>query len=306
MQVFDIVTVGHFAIDSIFLPNRRLPFVVLGGSAAYVSLAARCLDARVSAVSKVGDDFPDAYLRWLEREGVDLSGVVKVENAQTTRFELNYSDDLSNRTLRLKTRAPSLTVDDLPKSLRARAIHIAPIAGEITYDVAEKLRSYAERLSLDPQGLVRNFDERGNVTRSSPTDKHILELISIYKSSSNEIKAATGMSRLNSAIKAVHDHGVETVIVTLGMKGVVLSLEDTIYDIPAYKPEKLVDPTGAGDVFIGGFLAEYIRGESLLWGACVGSAAASLVVEAAGPTFFGDKAEIYRRARVLYEKGIKR
>lgn len=303
--MFDVVSVGHFAIDSIFLPDRHIPFVVLGGSAAYVSFIARRLNATVSVVSKVGGDFPDAYMWWLEQEGVDLSGVVKVKSARTTRFEPKYSNDLSNRILRLKSRAPPITVDDLPKSLKAKVIHVAPIAGEITCEVAEKLRNCAEWLSLDPQGLVRKFDERGNVAQGLLTDKRILELVDIYKSSSNEIKAATGLSRLNSAIKAVHDYGVETVIVTSGMKGAVLSIEETIYNIPAYKSEKIVDPTGAGDVFIGGFLAEYIRGESLLWCACVGSAAASLVVEAAGPTFFGDKAEIYRRARVLYEKEIK-
>ncbi|MDH5460377.1 MAG: PfkB family carbohydrate kinase [Candidatus Bathyarchaeota archaeon] len=303
--MFDVVSVGHFTIDSIFLPDRHMPLVVLGGSAAYVSFAARRLDATVSVISKVGDDFPKAYMWWLGQEGIDLSGVVKVENAQTTGFELKYTNNLSNRNLRLKSRAPSITVDDLPKSLKAKAIHFAPIAGEVTDEVAEKLRSCTEWLSLDPQGLVRKFDAKGNVTSGSLADKRILQLVDIYKSSSNEIKAATGLSRLDSAIKAIHDHGVKTVIVTLGMKGAVLSVEETIYNIPAYKSEKFVDPTGAGDVFIGGFLAEYIRGESLLWCVCVGSAAASLVVEAVGPTFFGDKAEIYRRASVLYEKEIK-
>jgi sugar/nucleoside kinase (ribokinase family) len=244
-------------------------------------------------------------LWWLEQEGVNPSGVVKAESSQTTRFELEYSNGLSNRKLRLKSKAPPITVDDLPESLKAKTIHIAPIAGEITYKVAKKLRSCAQWLSLDPQGLVRNFDDKGNVTRGSLTDKRVLELVDVYKSSLNEIKAATGMSNLKSAIKAVHDYGVEAVIVTLGMKGAVLSVEETVYKIPAYKSKKVVDPTGAGDVFIGGFLAEYIRGENLLWCACVGSAAASLVVEAAGPTFFGDKAEIYRRAHVLYEKEIK-
>jgi sugar/nucleoside kinase (ribokinase family) len=303
--VFDIVSIGHFAIDSIFLPDRSTPFIVLGGSVAYVSFAARRLDATVSVVSKVGGDFPKAYLWWLEQEGVNLSGIVKVETAQTTRFELKYSDKLSNRELRLKSKAPPIAVDDFPKSLKAKTIHIAPIAGEVTYEVAKKLRSCAQWLSLDPQGLVRKFDEKGNVIRGSLTDKHVLELIDIYKSSLNEIKAVTGMSNLKSAIKVVHDYGVEAVIVTLGMKGAVLSVEETVYKIPAYKSKKVVDLTGAGDVFIGGFLAEYIRGENLLWCACVGSAAASLVVEAAGPTFFGEKAEIYRRARVLYEKEIK-
>lgn len=302
--MFDVVSVGHFAIDSIFLPDRNMPFIVLGGPVAYVSFAARRLDATVSVVSKVGGDFPKAYSWWLEQEGVNLSGVVKIESAQTTRFELKYSNDLSKRTLRLKSEAPPITVEDLPKSLKAKIIHVAPIAGEITYKVAKKLRSCAQWLCLDPQGLVRNFDEKGNVIRGLPTDKRVLELIDIYKSSSDEIKAVTGMLAQKSAIKAVHDYGVETVIVTLGMKGAVLSVEETVYKIPAYKSEKVVDPTGAGDVFIGGFLAEYIRGESLLWCACVGSAAASFVVESAGPTFFGSKTEIYRRARVLHEKEL--
>lgn len=303
--MFDIVSVGNFAIDSIFLPDRKTPFIVLGGSVAYVSFAARRLDTTVSVISKVGGGFPKAYLWWLEQEGVDLSGVVKIESAYSTRFELKYGNKLSNRKLRLKSKAPPIKVDDLPKSLKAKTIHIAPIAGEITYEVAKKLRSCAQWLSLDPQGLVRKFDERGNVTRGLLTDKRILEIIDIYKSSSDEIKAVTGMSTLKSAIKAVHDCGVKTVIVTLGLKGAVLSVERTVYRIPVYKSDKLVDPTGAGDVFIGGFLAEYICGGNLLWCACVGSAAASLVVEAAGPTFFGNKTEIYRRARVLYEKEIK-
>ena len=303
--MFDVISVGHFAIDSIFLPGRRMPFVVLGGSIAYFSFAARQLNATVSVVSKVGDDFPGAYVWWLEQEGIDLSGMVKVEDAQTTRFELKYSNNLSNRKLRLKNEAPPITVNDLPKSLKAKAIHIAPVAGEVSYKVVKKLKNCADLLSLDPQGLVRKFDEKGNVTLGSLKNKRILELVDIYKSSLNEIKAATGRSRLDSAIKAVHDYGVETVIVTLGMKGAVLSVEETSYNIPAYKSKKIVDPTGAGDVFVGGFLAEYIRGENSLWCACVGSAAASLVVEAAGPTFFGDKAEIYRRAHVLYEKEIK-
>ena len=303
--MFDVISVGHFAIDSIFLPGRRMPFVVLGGSVAYFSFAARRLNATVSVVSKVGDDFPGAYVWWLEQEGIDLSGMVKVENAQTTRFELKYSNNLSNRKLRLKNEAPPITVNDLPKSLKAKAIHIAPVAGEVSYKVVKKLKNCADLLSLDPQGLVRKFDEKGNVTLGSLKNKRILELVDIYKSSLNEIKAATGRSRLDSAIKAIHDYGVETVIVTLGMKGAVLSVEETSYNIPAYKSKKIVDPTGTGDVFVGGFLAEYIRGENSLWCACVGSAAASLVVEAAGPTFFGDKAEIYRRAHVLYEKEIK-
>jgi sugar/nucleoside kinase (ribokinase family) len=303
--LLDIVSAGHFSIDSIFLPSRKTAFIVLGGSVAYVSFAARRLDARVSVISKVGGDFPAAYKWWLQQEGVDLSALTDVSDALTTRFELRYEDDLSNRSLCSKNRMPSIRLEDVPVSLKAKIIHLAPIAGEITYEVAEKLKSCAEVLSLDPQGLMRDFDEDGNVTLEQPKDQRILGLIDVLKSSSKEIQTLTGLSDVDSAIKALHNHGVRIVIVTLGAEGAVVSVEDTIHRVPAYKPEKLVDPTGAGDAFIGAFLAEYARGEDCAWCSHVGSAAASLVVEGIGPTSFGDKEEIYRRAHTLYEKEIK-
>jgi sugar/nucleoside kinase (ribokinase family) len=305
IQNSDVAVVGHFAIDSIRLPSRSAPFVVLGGSVTYVSFVTKRLDATVSIISKVGGDFPEAYMWWLGEEGIDLSGVTKLANEQTTRFELGYSKDLSNRTLQLKSKASAINVSDLPKSLQAKAVHVAPIAGEISYKVVEHLKDCAEVLSLDPQGLLRSFDKTGNVTSRAQVDKRLFTLINIYKSSLDEISALTGHSDLKSAIKAVHDFGVETVLVTLGAKGAVLSVEETLYNIPACTSRVFVDPTGAGDAFIGGFLTEYIRQKDSLWCACVGSAAASLVVEGIGPTFFGEKEEIYQRARSVYEKEIK-
>jgi sugar/nucleoside kinase (ribokinase family) len=305
VQISDVAVVGHFAIDSIRLPSRSAPFVVLGGSVTYVSFVTKRLDATVSIISKVGGDFPEAYIWWLGEEGIDLSGVTKLANEQTTRFELRYRKDLSNRTLKLTGKASAINVSDLPLSLCAKAVHVAPIAGEISYEVVERLKGCAEVLSLDPQGLLRRFGKTGNVTSRGKVDKRLFSLINIYKSSRDEISALTGHSDLNSAIKAVHDFGVETVLVTLGAKGAVLSVLGTLYKIPACRSSVFVDPTGAGDAFIGGFLTEYIRQKDSLWCACVGSAAASLVVEGIGPTFFGEKEEIYRRARSVYEKEIK-
>jgi len=304
-QVSDIAVVGHFAIDTIRLPSRSSPFVVLGGSVTYVSFVTKRLDATVSIISKVGGDFPEAYMWWLGEEGIDLSGVVKLKKGQTTRFDLKYSEDLSDRQLKLESKAAPITVSNLPRSLQAKAVHIAPIAGEISYKVVERLKQHAEVLSLDPQGLLRRFDRAGNVTARASFDKRLFSLINIYKSSLDEISALTGQSDLKLAIKAVHDFGVENVIVTLGAKGAVLSVMGTLYNIPACNSRVLVDPTGAGDAFIGGFLTEYIRQKDSLWCACVGSAAASLVVEGIGPTFFGEKEEIYQRARSVYEKEIK-
>ena len=302
---FDLAVVGHFSIDSLKLPNRSKPYTVLGGAVAYVSLVTRRLGGTVAVISKVGKAFPQAYTQRLLEEGVDLSGVAKIDDEWTTSFGLTYNNDLSARTLKLRHQGSAITTADLPSALRAKAIHIAPIAAEIPFEVVEHLKNCASCLSIDPQGMTRRFDEEGNVACCAQMDKRILPLIDIYKSSFEEIRVLTGQSDLNKALKAIHDLGPQIVIATMGEKGAVLSNQETVYPVPACKSTRVVDPTGAGDVFIGGFLAEYINKKDLLWCACVGSAAASLVVEDVGTTFFGEKTEIYRRACVIYEKEIK-
>jgi sugar/nucleoside kinase (ribokinase family) len=304
-NVSDVAVVGHFSVDSILLPSRPHAFMMLGGAVTYVSLVAKRLEANASVISKVGGDFPEAYLWWLREEGIDLSGVVKCEAEQTTRFELEYSIDLAERKLRLKSRTSPITVEDLPKMAHSKALHIAPVAGEINYDVVEYLKKHTGVLSLDPQGLLRAFDEAGNVYCCAPTDRRLLSLVNIYKSSLDEITALTGETEVKPALKAIHDFGVDTVIITMGAKGAVLSVAGSLYNIPACSGNAVVDPTGAGDVFIGAFLTEYTRAKETVWCACVGSAAASLVVESLGATNVGQKEEIYRRAEAIYEKGIK-
>ena len=259
IQNVDVAVIGHFSIDTILLPSRSAPFTVLGGSAAYTSFAAKRLDATASVISRVGGSFPEAYLWWLKQEGVDVSAVIKNVSDPTTSFELAYSKDLSERTLRLKSKGVPISLEDVPCDFHAKALHIAPIANEISIEVVERLRECGDVLSLDPQGLLRTFDEAGNVAENASVDKRIFSLINIYKSSQNELFALTGQSELKPAIKAIHDFGVQTVIVTMGSKGSVLSVGGGQYNIAACPSQVFVDPTGAGDVFIGGFLTEYLR-----------------------------------------------
>lgn len=301
----ELAVIGHFSIDTIILPTRSSPFTILGGSAAYTSFVAKRLEASVNVISRVGANFPQAYLWLLEQEGIDITGVSKHAEESTTCYELTYNTNFKDRKIKLLSKGSVLTVEDIPKDFHAKIAHIAPIANEIPYEVAEQLKQQADTLSLDPQGLLRSFDEAGNVSENKSLNNEIFSLINIYKSSQDEIFTLTGENKLNSAIKIMHDVGIETVIVTLGAKGSVLSIEGTQYTIAPCPSLVLVDPTGAGDAFIGAFLTEYIRQKDSLWCAAVGSAAASLVVEGLGSTYFGDKEEIYRRAKLLYEKELK-
>jgi sugar/nucleoside kinase (ribokinase family) len=278
------------------------PKTTLGGSPTYVSVAAAKLGAKVSVISKVGSDFPKEYLTWLQNNNVDLSGLERVSNACTTRYVLEYRN--LKRHLRLKTKAPPILATDIPRSLRSVVVHVAPIADEISDEVISKLRKSARILSLDPQGFVRSFDKKGNVGVKRWRNPEVLGQIDVFKSAIREIQAVTGLRNLKSAMKKIIDYGPRIAVVTRGIKGSTLLFENQFYCVPACKSKIVMDPTGAGDAYIGGLLAEYVRNKDIFWCACVGSAAASFVVEGIGPEGFGESHEVYERAQRIYEKAV--
>jgi sugar/nucleoside kinase (ribokinase family) len=303
--LYDLVTVGHFTIDLIISPRIASPKPTLGGPPTYVSLAAVKLGAKVSVISKVGQDFSEDYVKWLKTNHVDLSVLEWVNDACTTRFVLRY-DNNWKRKLQLKAHAPPISACDVPDVLKAKTINLAPITSELSEDLITKLRKSVSVLSLDPQGFVRDFDSKGNVHLKRWREKAVLELVDVYKSSQDEIKAITGTSDMQIAAKKIQDYGVKIVIITRGMRGSTLFFDDSLYNVPACKSRLVLDPTGAGDAFIGAFLAEYIRTKDPVWCACVGSASASFVVEGIGPERFGERQETYERAKEIYEKQLKK
>ncbi len=299
---FDIVTVGHFVMDLINSPRITQPRTSLGGPPAFVSLAASKLGVRVGVISKVGKDFQKS-LAWLRENNVDVSQVHVVEDALTTSFVLTYSD--RGRRLRLRSKAPQIELSDIPASLHAKAIHVAPVAGELSTEIVPTLKEKTRVLSIDPQGLLREFGEAGRVRLKTLADAGFLRHCDIFKSSLQEARALTGHSKLVASIGKIREYGVNTILVTMGKNGTLAYLGDEVYHVPPCKPRVFKDPTGAGDAFMGGFLAEFTRGREPLWSCCVGSAAASFVVEEVGSKRFGERSEVYERATEIYEKGIK-
>ena len=90
--MFDLVTVGHFAIDLIHSPKILAPIPTLGGPPTYVSLAATQLHSKVSVISKVGENFPSEYISWLKVKKVDL-------------LNIHWMDCLTNSTKKLRANA---------------------------------------------------------------------------------------------------------------------------------------------------------------------------------------------------------
>jgi sugar/nucleoside kinase (ribokinase family) len=140
------------AIDLITSPEIASSKPTLGGPPTYVSLAAVKLGAKASIVSKVGQDFPEDYVKWLGANHVDLSGLKRVEDAVTTRFVLRYQGNWK-RKLQLKALAPPLLTNDVPNSLQAKAIHIAPIVNELSETRSQKCGNQPAFCLLIRRGL---------------------------------------------------------------------------------------------------------------------------------------------------------
>ena len=299
---YDLVVVGHIALDFITRGGETIRSA-LGGPPTYASLAASKLGASVGIISKVGDDFPEEHMEFLMSSGIDLASLKVVSGEKTTRFLIEYTD--GERNMVLQARAPPIRPEDVPPALSAKAILLAPIAGELSQPVVAILRHKADCLCLDPQGFVREFDADGRVRLRDWFDRLVLIHTDIVKMSRREFEHVVGPGDLRFCMRKLHNLGVSLVIVTLGEAGSVLSVRGQLYGIPAYRVEHVAEPTGAGDAYIGAFLAEYVRGEDPVWCACVGTAAASFVVEAFGPTRFGSREEVLERAEVIHDVVVK-
>jgi sugar/nucleoside kinase (ribokinase family) len=298
--LFDIVTVGHFVIDQIVVEERKSPSITLGGPPTFVSLTSTALGAKTGVVSKVGRDF-HTHAAWLRKNKVDLSYVQTLQNTLTTRFTLKYSGD--ERTLNLENLAPPILPKDIATSLHTKVIHVSPVLDEVPFETIHELRKRTSTLSLDPQGLLRFVDERGKVKPKRLDNMEVLKNIDILKSSINEAKIIGGTDSLHKSIEEIQRYGPKTVLVTMGKEGTLASfgMSKKLHTVPAYEPRIIKDVTGAGDAFIGAFLAEHVKNKENLWCCCVGSAAASFLIERIGPTL-PEKAEIYERATKIYEK----
>jgi len=292
---FDLVVAGHLAIDNIEIGKTRV--VRVGGPPFYSAIAASRLGVKVAVLSKVGGDFSRMYLEILENEQVNIDFTQIVENAKTTSFHIKYINNF--RKMKLEALCHGLLPEDVSTKLKAKAVHIAPIANEVSYETFERLRKNADIVCLDPQGFTRRFDEKRNVELKEWRDKRFLEKTSILKANEKEAACLSGFSNPYRAAEKIAEYGVEMVIVTLAEKGAILYCDGKIHEIPAY-PVRVADLTGAGDVFMGVFIAEYIKGKDPAWCGCVGSAAASILIEKSDLLRFGFKDEIYERAEKLY------
>jgi sugar/nucleoside kinase (ribokinase family) len=269
-----LIAVGTLAFDSIETPFEKRT-ELLGGSATHFAYAAR-LFGPVELVGVVGTDFPDETLRRLATHGIGVGGV-EIAKGKTFRWSGRYEADWDTRTT-LDTQLNVFADFDpkVPEAQRgARFVFLANAQPEVQMRALAQMRA--------PLLVVAD-------TMNLWIDIKLAELEQLLRKvhglvvNEEEAQMLTGQRGLFRAARVLLEKGPRFVIVKKGEHGAFLLGRDVRFALPAYPVEEVVDPTGAGDSFAGGFLgylaaAQNVQPATLRRAMLYGTATASFCVE---------------------------
>ena len=272
-----LVIVGSLAFDTIETPETRKEKIV-GGSCAYSVLAASYFtDPKIVAV--VGTDFPSDVIELFKSRGVDTRGLT-IEKGKTFHWEGRYGHDPNQRTT-IKTEL-NVFQDFKPELLPDYREADIVFLGNIDPDIQEDIR-----LQLDSPKLIAmdTINLWINIKRDALFK--VLKDVDMFFANDEEVKMLAGENNLITAGKKLLELGPSQVIIKKGEHGALLLNEDFIFGTLAFPCENVVDPTGAGDSFGGGFLGyldkvQSFENKHLRRAAVYGSVMASFTIEKFG------------------------
>jgi sugar/nucleoside kinase (ribokinase family) len=269
-----LLVVGSIALDSIFTPFGETADA-LGGSAVYFSVAGSILHP-VQVVGVVGKDYPYHELERLASRGIDWSGVERVEG-ESFRWKGKYSYDLQSReTLETRLGVFADFQPKLPAAFRsARFLFLGNIDPELQIRVLDQ----AERPRLVCADTMNYW-----INSRRPELLKLLPRVDVLMVNDSEVRQLAGESNVMKAAHAAQRMGAKSVVIKRGEYGAMLVTAEHRFFAPAFPLTDVVDPTGAGDSFAGGFLGLLDRLESgeptaLRQATVMGSTIASFTVE---------------------------
>jgi len=241
-----ILVVGSVGLDSVETPTGKIENA-LGGSAIYFSTAASFFFNSIRLVAVTGDDFPQEHLDFLRSRGVDLEGLERIQGGKTFRWGGRYTDDLNSAV----TIFTDLNVygdfnPKLPDAYKNTPyVFLANINPELQLSVLQQV--------IEPQLIVCDTMNLW-INNSRDALMRTLSKVDILILNDGEARLLTGESNLIRAAKKILAYGPERVVIKKGEHGAISLTDSTFFFTPAYPLEHVVDPTGAGDSFAGGFL----------------------------------------------------
>lgn len=240
----EILVVGSLAYDSIKTPSGKAERT-LGGSANYFSLAASLM-AKVRVVGVVGEDYDQKDYQLLSSRNVDLSGISKVPG-KTFHWEGFYEGDLNEaKTLKTELNVFEHFNPNLPAQFKdSKVVFLANIAPELQTQVLEQVQN-PQFVGMD----TMNFW----ISSKKEALLKVLPKVNVVLINEGEAKMLTGTANAIAAAPKITDMGPEAVVIKRGEYGFAMYTKAEGYFIlPAMPMQSVIDPTGAGDTFAGGF-----------------------------------------------------
>lgn len=239
-----VLIVGSTALDSIKTTVSENPRL-LGGSASHAAVAASFFSP-VKLVGVVGEDFPRRYLQLYRRHRIDLAGL-QILPGKTFHWSGEYEANMNNRrTLLTELGVFETFTPTLPETHRtAPFVLLANIAPALQQHVLNQM-SRPKFVAADTMDLWLNIALADLLKLVKRLDGFVLN--------DSEAHQLTKEDNLFAALKKIHKLGPKYVIIKKGSHGSVLSGPQGFFLCPAYPLHKVVDPTGAGDSFVGGMM----------------------------------------------------
>lgn len=239
-----IVVLGTVALDTVKTPFGMRKDM-LGGSATHFAMSSR-LFTKVNLVAVVGEDFPQEYVDFLHRKGIILDSLIK-NKGKTFRWEGEYEDDL-NTAITLNTELGVLSHFKAVVSREQRKIKyifLANLNPDLQMYLLKQMHS-PELVGLDSMNYWINHKRKALL--------RLLKRVDIYVANDQEARVLSGESNLIKAEKCLQALGPKMILLKKGEHGTIFYSKNFIFCLPAYPVEKVIDPTGAGDTFAGGFM----------------------------------------------------
>src|SRR5271167_3172445 len=239
-----VLIVGSTALDSIKTPKAENPRL-LGGSASHAAVAASFF-APVKLVGVVGEDFPKKYFQLYRKHEIDLEGL-QILPGKTFHWSGEYEVNMNNRrTLETELGVFETFNPILPESYQKSAfVLLANIAPALQSHVLNQMRR-PRFVVADTMDLWLNI--------ALPDLLKLLRRVDGFVLNESEAQQLTQEQNLIRAAQKIHRLGPKYVIVKKGEHGAILSARNKLFVTPAFPLEHVVDPTGAGDCFVGGMM----------------------------------------------------
>lgn len=293
----EFVTISNLIIDDIVLSDGRSFMNTLGGAGSHTLVGMRPWSDRLGFVAYRGDELDPEHERFLTEMGVDLRGILLRPGHRTARAWQLFEPD-ERRIEIFRTSFEDFVqckpqFEEFPADyLRARGFHLQ------WGSAAEQARLIEQIHAVNPGARFICEPSVADTEAALDVNLPVLRQVDLFSPDRGEAQALVGTDDIPAIFDGLLSAGARNVALRMGAAGsLVGSAGGEFYRVPAVPPAALVDVTGAGNAYCGGFIAGLGRGEELASAAARAAASASFAIEQIGvPRFDEEKlAEARRR-----------